>query len=98
MVRVDVRVEDVAQPEFTLAQQSIVRFRIASRVNDCRLTCPARGDHVGGTPAPFVENLLEIHDRRSSFLFRSGRAAGAYSSRMASSFERASHSARDRHL
>ena len=54
MVRMDVRVDDMAQPEFTLAEQSSVRFRIASRVNDCRLKCPARSDHVGGTPAPFV--------------------------------------------
>ena len=68
MVRMDVRVDHVAQPEFTLAQQSTVRFRIARRVNDCRLTCLARGDHVGGTPAPFVENLLEIHGRCSALI------------------------------
>src|SRR5262245_28151139 len=46
MVRVDVRVDDVAQPEPSPAQQGVVRFRIAGRVNDCRLTCLARGDQV----------------------------------------------------
>src|SRR5262249_34192934 len=65
MIRVDVRVDDVAQPELTPAQQSIVRFRLAGRVNDRRLTCLARGDHVGGAPAPFVENLLEIQQQNS---------------------------------
>src|SRR5262245_35476063 len=77
MVRVDVRVDDVAQPELTPAQQSIVRFRLAGRVNDCRLTCLARGDHVGGAPAPFVENLFEIHEQHSDFFIRPRRATGA---------------------
>src|SRR5262249_42115109 len=66
MVRVDVRVDDVAEPELTPAQQRFVRFGVAGRVNDRRLMRLARGDQVGGAPALFVENLLEIHDRPSS--------------------------------
>ena len=37
MVRMDLRVDNEAQPEPTLAQQRIVRLRIARRVNDGRL-------------------------------------------------------------
>jgi hypothetical protein len=65
-VCMDMRLDDEAQPKPTLAKQRIVRLRIASRVDDGRLECLARSDHLGGIPAPFVENLLEIHVRPSS--------------------------------
>src|SRR5215471_2669074 len=55
MIGMNVRIDDVLQPEAALAQQSIVRLSLNRRVDNRRLVGAARGNDVGGASTAFVQ-------------------------------------------
>jgi hypothetical protein len=63
VVRVDVRVDHVAQMEAALAKQRLVLLGFNRRVDDRRLVRLARRNEIRRTAAAFVEDLLEVHGR-----------------------------------
>src|SRR5262249_8728921 len=69
MVSMNVRIDDVLQPEAALSQQSVVLLRLNRRVNNRRLICATRGNGVGGTSTTLIQELLKIHkDYSDSFM------------------------------
>src|SRR4051812_7427427 len=68
MIGMDMRIDDVLQPEATLAQQGLVWLRLNRRINNRRLVRAARGNDVRSTPTAFVQELFEVHDDDSGFL------------------------------
>src|SRR5262249_19387602 len=61
VVGVDVGVDDVAQAQAALAQDIFVGVEGDGGIDDGRLAGVARGDGIGRTSAPFIEDLLEVH-------------------------------------
>ncbi len=67
MVGMNVRINDILQPETALAQKCVVGLCVDRGIDDCRVVRSARGDQVRCTSTAFVQELLEIHydDSRS---------------------------------
>ena len=61
VVRMDVRVDDVAKGEPALAKERLVLLRLDRWVDDGGLVRLARRDEIGRTAAAFVEDLFEVH-------------------------------------
>src|SRR5262245_43593697 len=61
----NVRIDDVLQPEATLAQQVLVGLSLNRRVDDRGVVRAARDNEAGRAATAFIQELLEVHDDRS---------------------------------
>jgi hypothetical protein len=61
VVGVNVCVDYIAEAEAALHEECLVLLDRKGGVDDRGLVTLARGNQVGGTATPFVEELLEIH-------------------------------------